>query len=61
MWVLIVVAALGTNDRGVGVWSVPGFQSQQACEQARGKTEEMTKKVFGQYAASLATSACTPQ
>jgi len=61
MWVLIVVAALGTSERGVGVYSVDGFRSQQTCEAAKGRTEALIKKVFGQYAASLSTSDCVPQ
>lgn len=48
MWVLIVVASLGTTDRGVAVYSVPGFTNETTCRAAQPQSRRGRKAGFRQ-------------
>lgn len=60
-WVMIIVASMGTQDRGAAVYNVGGFRSAEACNQAIAGTVADLNAVFGKYAGSLARARCTPQ
>lgn len=60
-WVLIVVASLGNENPGAGVYSVPGFKSEQSCNAAKESTAQSARLIFGKNAPATLAVDCKPQ